>query len=444
MPRLSGLLLPVLACAAVLSLLPAQQAVVEEAATATTRQPVLCGRFEVRDDHRVLTLWGTPEERGFAHGWLLAETIVRNLDQDLQHLLRGSRKAAYENLVVKMLIPRFRFSDDEEAELKGMLRGIEERLPDEEQRTLSLLGRPLSLRDLKAANTVGDWMALGCSTFALDGRFTQDGMPAAGRNFDFTAFRMVLDDQHVVVNAPSEGRRGWVGVSYPGCLAPITGMNDAGVFVSIHDVWIKPSRIMALRKNVPRLCALRRLMTGLDADAALTTALEKLRRWPTLFGNNFMLVTPKADAAGHFAGVFEYDNRTGKQKGVHLRLLDHADADPAPWLLCTNHHRDREQSKDLTDICSRYDRLRAAVAESKGVQSIPSLFDTLSTASFPRNGRAQKRYRLGTTHQVVALLGKKELHVRFGEVGKNIRDIPPIRFSVEHLLAAARPPLQPK
>ena len=156
--------------------------------------PEICGRFVEKDGFRTLYLWGTPEQRGFAQGYLLADTILRSFEADLQKLMRGSRMKQYEKRLLKSIVPRFAFSADEEAELAGMLKGIKAKLPADKCK-LAGVDRPVSLLDLKALNTVGDWMALGCSTFAISGAYTTDGKPAAARNFDFAGFRMVLDDQ---------------------------------------------------------------------------------------------------------------------------------------------------------------------------------------------------------------------------------------------------------
>ena len=425
---------PILGLSAVLSLLlslPAQ-----------TPPADLCGRYVKEDGLRTLYLWGSPEERGFAQGWLLAEVIIRNFDADLRKLLFSVKGNQYEQRLAKIVVPRFKFSEDEEAELAGMLRGIQARLPAE-QRKVSFLDREIELVDLKAANTVGDWMALGCSTFAIDPTYTAGAGPAAARNFDFPGFRMVLNDQHVVVHAPHGDARGWVGVSYPGAVGTITALNSDGVFISIHDVRIMPGLLTPLRPNVPRLCALRRVMREVSAKGTLESVHQRLKSWLTMYGNNFMVVTPGAEDGQPFAGVFEYDNRNKHEKGVHMRVSDRPGEDHRPFLLCTNHHRVRKpRKKDPERLCRRYNGLRDAVLKldagrEQGV-SVEELFSTLSVAAFPK-GRPQELYRHGTTHQTVAFTGSRELWVRMGEVGKHITDIKPQRVRVDVAIAAARP-----
>ena len=184
----------------------------------------------------------------------------------------------------------------------GILAGMKARLPAEELK-IPALGRPLSLVDLKALNTFGDWYGLGCSSLAVWGNLTKDGQPLVGRNFDFPAFDLVLAHQYIVVRAPEEGRRGQVGVSYPGCIGTLTGMNDSGVFVAIHDVRIKPALEKAMRQNVPRLLAVRRLLEQTGGADACKQAYDLVRKWPTLYGNNLMVVAPAGKAGGPCAAV---------------------------------------------------------------------------------------------------------------------------------------------
>src|SRR5512147_788816 len=69
----------------------------------------LTGKIKTIDKVRILTLWGTPEQRGFAHGYLLAEDIVNLLDGYLRHSVKDP--AAFEKqakmlLKVMTILPR--------------------------------------------------------------------------------------------------------------------------------------------------------------------------------------------------------------------------------------------------------------------------------------------------------------------------------------------------
>lgn len=413
------------------------------------------GRFEVTNGHRVLTLWGTPRERGFAHGYLLAEQIVDGVERDFQRIMTKRFKQMYSTLLTKMVVPRFQFEEREREELEGLFAGLKAKLPAE-RRTIAALGRPFELVDLKALNTFGDWYGLGCSSLAVWGELTKDGKTLVGRNFDFPAFDLVLKHQFVVVRAPDGDVQGQVGVSYPGCIGTMTGMNVDGVFVAIHDVRIKPALDKALRPNVPRLLAVRRLLEQTQGADACIQARDLARTWPTLYGNNMMVVASKRKKGVPSAAVLEYDCRTGMDEGCTMRLTDAATElaegdSPAVCLTCTNHHRAREKPKGYFELFPRwrYGVLSSVNGDKKPEKplDVPALFGWMAKAAYPRGDKVQQAAlslygnsrNHGTLHQCVAEPEAARLHVKLGAVGKHIRDVKAHPYDVPALVKAAGP-----
>lgn len=442
-----------------LLLLPLGSAWAEEA-TAPTKvkaaaKPVLTGRYEVQDGHRVLTLWGTPRERGFAQGYLLAEQIVSGVERDFERIMNARFKKLYNTLLTKMVIPRFQFSKRESAELEGLFAGVKAKLPAE-RLTIPALDRAFELVDLKALNTFGDWYGLGCSSLAVWGDLTKDGKTLVGRNFDFPAFDLVFKHQFVVVRAPDGELPGQVGISYPGCIGTMTGMNVSGVFVAIHDVRIKPTLDKALRPNVPRLIAVRRLLEQTAGAEACTQARDLARSWPTLYGNNLMVVAPERKAGVPCAAVLEYDCRKDMDEGCTMRITDKAsalgkDAAPAVCLTCTNHHRSREEPKGYFELKPRwrFETLSRVGSETTPKQAldVPGLFGWMAKAAYPRGDKVQQaatslygeERNHGTLHQVVAEPETARLHVKLGAAGKHIRDVAAKPYDVKTLVAKAAP-----
>lgn len=413
------------------------------AAACSAQEPAtLTGRLVERDGRRVLELWGSARQRGHAHGFLLASDIAATFELDLAAAL-GRDMERYDKVVATAIAPRFDFDEAEEEMLGGMLDGLRAALPPDHQ--VRALGRRLELVDLKALNAFADWAALGCSTIALWGAHSVDGKPVVARNFDFHAFHSLLERSFVVVNAASEGQLGWVGVSHPGSIGVITGMNEKGVWTSIHDVFVRPTIALAMRANAPRVCALRRLLEELVPGRACADGLELVRGWPTLFGSNFMVVDPAPAAGEPFAAVLEYDNREGIDHGATARLADRDGAPAQEFLACTNHHRARAAGEEEgPPACKRYDALRAAAADGGArALEVADLFALASRAAVPEVGvgvrsRPQRAEEtaFGTLHQAVGLSGAGELWVRFCAPGGNIRDAEPERFVVAECLGS--------
>lgn len=394
--------------------------------------PEITGSLETVSGIPVLRLWGTPHDRGFAQGYLLAKEIVTGTDRGLSGFLRD-RMDAYAQKILPVAGMGFRFSDAEIAEMEGIVEGIRARLPEEEDRVVGCLGRELALADVKVLNTFGDWYALGCSSVALWGEKTEDGTPAVVRNFDFLAFDLVAAHQHLRVVLPPPGdaeTRGWVGVCHPGSVGALTAMSSEGVFAAIHDVPVLGGMKDVLQGNVPRLLAIRRLVEGLPAEGAVEKAVERCRSWNTLYGNNFLVATPEP-GDGLPAGVLEYDTREDDDRGVDLRGPgENPEGQPLPFVLCSNHFRIRGNG-----TCPRYDRLLVGAGEAKGPMSVDDLFALATLAAVPGpKGKISDR-RFGTLHQVVALTGARKFWVRMAKSDGNIRDSEPAEFDVTALLA---------
>ena len=397
------------------------------------------------DGQRILTLWGSPSDRGYAQGYLLAEQIIAGVAHDFERVMKPFLPK-YEMLVKKVVIPKFQFNERETAELEGLFAGLRDRLP-KERLHIAALKRDIELVDVKALNTFGDWYGLGCSSLAVWGALSADGKPLVGRNFDFPAFDLVLRHQYVVVRAPAEGIRGYVGVSYPGCIGILTGLNKDGVFTAIHDVPVRPTLDKALRPNVPRLMAVRRLLEETGATDTCARAEALVRSWPTLYGNNIMLVGPAAQDEKPCAVVLEYDCRLDLEEGCTCRFAEGSEDAPMYCLACTNHHRTREKPENYIEFKKRwrYPKLAAVGGAERPKQplTVEDMFGWMGRTAFPKagvpQGRAEsllgKSAHHGTLHQAVAQPAAGLLHVRMGEVGVNIRDVPPRRYDVAALLA---------
>jgi hypothetical protein len=391
--------------------------------------PKLCGELSATEGIPVLTLWGEPRERGFAHGYLLAADIVKGADDGLAAVMR-LRPGIYDEKVRPLMAMCFVFSVGERAEMEGILAGIAAKLPPGE-REVPVLGREMDLTDLMALNTYGDWYALGCSSAAVFGPLSPDGKAAVVRNFDFVDLDLVGRMQHVRVVAPAPGREGasgYVAVSFPGMIGAVTGLSAAGVFVAIHDVPVMPEMKDFVQPNVPRLCAVARLLAQLPAAGAVEKAAGLCRSWNTIFGNNFIVATPEP-GDGVPAGVLEYDTREGVEKGVSLRGPEEG----ASAVVCSNHHRRRGEGN-----CGRYDALLAGIAAA-GVKpfDVPGLFRLGERSAVPAAGARISDRRIGTLHQTVALCGTGKLFVRFAPPGGNIRDAKAVSFDAAAPAAAA-------
>jgi len=299
------------------------------------------GKLERINGVAVLTLWGTPYQRGFAHGKLMAQGVLDTLDAVCgSNLLLGDTKD-YERKILPMM-ERFTFAKEDAEELQGVYDGVKAALGD--KAVLERIGRALTLEDLKAYNTVGDWYRQACSTFAAWGTRATEGHVWVGRNFDFPPAKAFFSHQMIVRHKRRGDRNAWITVSAPGMIGCITGVNEHHVFVSVHDVFL-PLRPLA-KDYAPRLLVLRRLMETCKARDLKAQALPILEARRQMFDNSVLLAAPVTDGTDPGV-VFEYNGDLSADKGVTVRTsADNEEKLSREMITCINRF-DKRAGEDM-------------------------------------------------------------------------------------------------
>jgi hypothetical protein len=317
------------------------------------------GTFQRVEGVGVLTLHGTPYQRGLAHGRLLAQPIIDTVDAVCgTHVVTG-RTRTYESTILP-LMDRFAFTPDEEQELQGIADGVHETLG--ERAILPWINRPLTVRDLKAYNTVGDWYRQACSSLAAWGSLTKDGHVWVGRNFDFVPSATFFTHQMVIVHRPLGDKKAWATVAAPGMIGCITGLNAEGVFTSTHDVYLPVGPLG--EGYVPRLILLRRLMEQVSARDLETQALPIFRSGLHMFDQTVMLAAPVKDGTPP-ALIFECGpERKGDGVVTVRRPGDSESLLRGEGIATTNHFRKRDGPRfDMAYL--RYPLLVWTVAQAR-------------------------------------------------------------------------------
>jgi hypothetical protein len=393
---------------------------------ATAREP---GRTQVNgtlsdiDGIPILRVWGTAQERGFAHGFLMADRASQLMDGFLRDGPLARSAGQYETQTLPKL-RRMKVDPEHEAEMRGILAGIEQRLGALPQ--IPFLGRPLRYEDVLAVNCTGDLIRSGCSSFAAWGALTEDGQTIGGRNMDWPAIPALLDTQFVLVNVPPPegGKLGWASVTWPTFVGCLTGMNAEGVTVATHDAGGHPPSTSA--GFTPYGWIFRNALESARADTALEDVARAIRAHVCIVGNNMMVTRPSTDGApGGY--VFEFDGDLPVGGGLTVREHEPADS----FLACTNHFRKRsppiggERYAGLTRTLGR-------IAASDGKRHVDL-------------GRAWKMMRgvslegTLTYHSVVFEPDKRLMHIAFNEGRTSAPWCKKVTFDVAKLLAGDYP-----
>jgi hypothetical protein len=144
------------------------------AATFARNPESLSGSLNIEQGVRVLRLDGDARQRGYAHGYLLAEEIRQMVTTLLVSPQVWGDVQRYELGVRRQAIPQFTFTAAEQRELEGMLEGLFAKLGADGMR-IATVGRSIDLVDLKALNVFADLQNGGCTSFAAWGPATPDG-----------------------------------------------------------------------------------------------------------------------------------------------------------------------------------------------------------------------------------------------------------------------------
>ncbi len=191
----------------------------------------------------VIRVWGSHRDMGYAMGAAFADDIIEGLRQ-----VQSLAGANYSQLRQGMGLSSWPVSGIAD-ELSGMVEGVKSIRP----------AATLDATDLMILNTFSDW-GYACRSHSCWGRYVQAPVKTLStRRLDFgTPFPAVL---HHVLCAwdPSDGSPRFANLAWPGYVAVITGVNEYGTLVSLHDF----NSDVALQNGVvPRSIATRLALTG--------------------------------------------------------------------------------------------------------------------------------------------------------------------------------------
>jgi uncharacterized protein (DUF2141 family) len=198
------------------------------------------GTFSWRRGLPVLQLWGTAEERGFAHGYLVGRQIIDFFEF---YIIEDNWRSAkrYKETFVPFLEEHFNYPAEFLKECDAVIRGMQASGID---MRVEALGRDFNRTDLLAINAYIEKRAAfpaaapsSCTQFAFWGKQTEgselNGGLIAARNMDGECDVRKVTVSHFLVYAvnPSEsGRKRWVSTMWPGFVGTISGVNEEGLY----------------------------------------------------------------------------------------------------------------------------------------------------------------------------------------------------------------------
>lgn len=197
------------------------------------------------------------------------------------------------------------------------------------------------------ANTVADLSSgMGCSTVVVGPGRSKTGAPLFGRNFDWLPTAGIHDHTLVAVYRGA-GKRAFACVTTTPVAGVISGMNDAGLCLTVNEISLRKSKDGAAFnwKGTPLLMSFRRVLE----ECGTVAEAEKLLRGMERTTSCCLTVCDEAGGA-----VFEMTPKT-----LAVRPPDNG------VCCCTNHFR--TDALSVTKKCWRFDKL-APLAAADGPQ----------------------------------------------------------------------------
>lgn len=278
------------------------------------------GELRYINDIPVLIVTGTPEEIGREKAILTGDAVKRLIQYPQRLLERTSRHDR---------IPKY----------LGMCKELVPQLPSDHRKELRAFGDQTGVnQDLGLlGNMIVDVYrgSLGCSSLVVDAAHSETNGPLFGRNLDFYTLG-ILDKYTLVTVHRPKGKHAFASVGFPGLMGCVSGINDAGLSLAVHEVFMSRDRAPLFNpKGVPYTFAFRRILEECSTIEEAEKLLRSMER-------TTILSLAVCDAKN--SAVFEMTPNTVMVRHGHDGIM-----------ACTNHFRDDELA--VVTWCPRYQRL---------------------------------------------------------------------------------------
>jgi isopenicillin-N N-acyltransferase like protein len=281
------------------------------------------GELRYINDLPVLIVAGSPEEMGRQKG-ALTGMVIPKIEEYPKRLMHYADT-----------------DPDREKKLRAMAEALVPQIPAEHRAEIRAFAQQTKLEHQWDLGVLGNVMVdiyrggFACSSIIVDAEHSTTHGPLFGRNLDFYTLGLIDDYNLVTVHRPT-GKHAFATIGFPGLFGCVSGMNDAGLALAVHEVWMSRDKASMFNpKGVPYTFCFRRILE----ECATVEEAEKLLRATERTTLLNLAVCDRKDAA-----VFEMTPKTLAVRHGEGGLC-----------LCTNHFR----TDDLATIkwCFRYNTL---------------------------------------------------------------------------------------
>ena len=224
-----------------------------------------------------------------------------------------------------------------------------------------------------------DYMLVGCSSFATWGSQSADSTLLIGRNFDFYVGDAFAENKLVTFCHPDKGHN-FVSIGWPGMIGVLSGMNEAGLTVTINAA----KSAMPTSSATPISILTREI---LQYASNIEEALAIAQKRKTFVSESILIGSAKD---GKAAIIEKSPEKTVLFSGEEKDRI-----------ICTNHYQSEEFSKDernmenirTSDSPYRFARLEELLDENQPMNPVKA-------ASVLRNRKGLQNADLGLANEM--------------------------------------------
>jgi hypothetical protein len=342
------------------------------------------GSLETIGDIRVLNLWGSWTEIGYAHGYLLGPDVKELFET---YFLEFAGGIGNVNLAREFIDQYFEIPDEFRTYAAGMVDGVADTIGT----WSDVYGRDLDTLDLYLASSVPDVSHLIdcafpplCSSIAAWGDATLSdpvlgGGLGIGRNLDYWVdSALVFYDHQLLITYDPAGGQEWVSVGVAGFMGALSGMSVSGTNGTIN-MGNHQGTYQTSSPFVPICMALALGLSDDDFDGSGTDDIDDLVDAVSCWNRSnsydvHCTGEPGPGYPGEPALVVEISN----ERGYQIRQAsDDPDISPDMMIL-TNHHRVLYPPV----YCDRYSRLIDSLTTNPDV-TLDRLWDLVGCVGYP-------------------------------------------------------------
>lgn len=343
----------------------------------------LNGSVEYIGEIRVLNLWGSWADMGYAHGYLLGPDIKEVFENYFLEMVGG---APNFEIVRGFFLAYFDIPSVFQEYTQSMVTGASD--------TVSIysdsLGRNIDYIDICVVSATPDLSALAgvkafmCSSVSSWGEATEEDpelaeSPAVSRNLDYyiDTGRLILNNNILFTFDPDSGQD-WIAIGFPGFAGCLSGMNESGISACLN-MGNKSGTSQFTTLFVPICMAQAIGLSDQDFNGSGTCDAEDMKdaltEWNRCNSYDIHTVADRSLAGEDSSSiVVEVNNHIGY---AFRYSTDEPDIAPCRMIL-TNHHR--VLYPPVT--CARYARLMDSLTTDPDV-TLDRLWNFMGAVGYP-------------------------------------------------------------